>query len=236
MPVRVAMTESELRGLITNGEDSRHQFKRDVTNGDGLAAEQVAFTNSGGGRLLLGVADDGTITGLDAPAVRRLNQLLSNTSSQLVRSPVHPATENVATSDGVVMVVTVPDGLAKPYMDNLGRIRVKHGSDKRHVTAREELQRLFQRAGLIFADVVPVAGSSAADLDTRAFSAYFERRFGRRPDADGQPLDQVLQNIGLGDGRELNLAGVMLFAQRPQRFRPAFMIKAVASRRWRNCW
>ena len=222
------MIEADLLQLLARGEDSRQQFKRDFTNADGLAAELVAFANSGGGRLFIGVDDNGTISGLDAADVQRINQLIGNASSQHVRPAVHPTTENVVTSLGLVIAVTVPDGHAKPYQDNSGRFWVKQGADKRQVTAREELQRLFQRAGLLFADVVPVAGSSAADIDSKSFTAYFEKRYGRRPEADGQSLDQVLQNIGLGDGAELNLAGVMLFAERPQRFRPAFMIKAVA--------
>jgi predicted HTH transcriptional regulator len=222
------VTEADLLQLLARGEDSRQQFKRDVTNADGLAAELVAFANSEGGRLFIGVHDNGTIAGLDAADVQRINQLIGNATSQHVRPAVHPTTENVATSLGLVIVVTVPDGHAKPYQDNSGRFWVKQGADKRQVTAREELQRLFQRAGLLFADVVPVAGSSAANIDRKAFTAYFEKRYGRRPEADGQLLDQVLQNTGLGDGTELNLAGVMLFAERPQRFRPAFMIKAVA--------
>jgi type I restriction enzyme, R subunit len=37
-----------------------------------------------------------------------------------VRPPVHPHTENVQTHDGLVMVVTVPNGLAKPYLDHQG--------------------------------------------------------------------------------------------------------------------
>lgn len=42
-----------------------------------------------------------------------------------------------------------------------------------------------------------------------------------------QPLPQTLQNIGLGDGQELNLAGLLLFGKNPQRYRPAFTVKAV---------
>jgi len=140
------MNNTELAKVIALGEDSRHQFKRDATNADGLAAELAAFANSGGGWLFLGVNDDGSIAGLDAADVRRLNQLLGNTASQHVRPPVHPLTENVQTDRGIVMVVEVPDGLAKPYLDNQGRIWVKHGSDKRHVTSRKEIQRMFQRS------------------------------------------------------------------------------------------
>lgn len=110
-------------------------------------AELAAFSNSGGGTLFIGVNDDGSVAGLDASAVRRLNQLLGNAASQHVRPPVHPLTENVATANGIVMVVSVPDGLSKPYLDALGRLWVKQGADKRHVTSREEMQRMFQRSG-----------------------------------------------------------------------------------------
>lgn len=222
------MTETELLQILARGEDSRHQFKRDLANPDGVAAELAALANSGGGAIFVGVADDGSIAGLDGAAIRRLNQLLSNAASQHLRPPVHPLTENVQTAQGLVMLVTVADGLNKPYMDLQGRVWVKSGSDKRHVTAREELQRLFQRAGLVYADVVPVSGTSEADIDEKVFHAYFARRYGHDGNlADLSPA-QLLQNLGLGDGRELTLAGLMLFGRQVQRWRPAFQIKAVA--------
>ena len=222
------MTPSELTSLLARGEDSRHQFKRNATNADGLAAELAAFANSGGGWLFLGVNDDGSIAGLNAADIRRLNQLLGNSASQHVRPPLHPLSENVQTDQGIVMVVEVPDGLAKPYLDNQGRIWVKQGADKRHVTSREEMQRMFQRAALLYADVVPVAGTSVEDIDDKAFSAYFDRRYGASGEFSGLTREQLLQNLGLGDGRELNLTGLMLFGRNPQRWRPAFEVKAVA--------
>ena len=114
-----------------------------------LAAEIVAFANSGGGRIFIGVTDKGTIREHDPASVGRLNQLIANAASNSVRPPVNPLTENVPVGAGVVIVVTVPDGLSKPYMDNGGAIWVKSGSDKRKVTSREEMQRMFQSAQLI---------------------------------------------------------------------------------------
>lgn len=179
------MNQNQLLKTLTRGEDSRHQFKRDATNADGLAAELAAFANSGGGWLFLGVNDDGSIAGLDGTAVRRLNQLLSNAASQHVRPPVHPLTENVQTDQGIVIAMEIPDGLAKPYLDNQGRIWVKQGSDKRHVTSREEMQRMFQRSGLVYADVVPVAGTKVEDIDDKAFTTYFNRRYGEASEYAG---------------------------------------------------
>ena len=47
-----------MKSQATLDEDSRRQFKRDVTNVDSLAAEMAAFTNSEGGVIYLGVADE----------------------------------------------------------------------------------------------------------------------------------------------------------------------------------
>lgn len=122
MSEQLPLTEAALLARIALGEHSRQQFKRSFSNPDALAAELAAFANSGGGTLLIGVNDDGSLAGLDAAELRRLNQMLSNVSSQHVRPPVHPHTDNVQTHAGLVMVVAVPNGLAKPYLDQQGRI------------------------------------------------------------------------------------------------------------------
>jgi predicted HTH transcriptional regulator len=217
------MTEAELLQTLARGEDSRHQFKRDATNADGMAAELAALANSGGGTVFLGVADDGSIAGLDAAAVRRLNQLISNAASQHVR----PLTQNMQTTQGLVMVVTVADGLNKPYMDLQGRVWVKSGADKRHVTAREEMQRMFQRGGLLQADQVPVRDATEADIDERAFGRYFERRYGQSLAAAGLPLMQLMENLQLARDGVPNLAGLLLFGKQPQRLLQVCQIGAV---------
>ena len=46
------MLLKELRSSVALGEDSRRQFKQDVSNADSLAAEMAAFANSEGGTSL----------------------------------------------------------------------------------------------------------------------------------------------------------------------------------------
>ena len=48
------MNLNELKKQASLGEDSRRQFKADVTNSDALAAEMAAFANSEGGPYSLG--------------------------------------------------------------------------------------------------------------------------------------------------------------------------------------
>jgi ATP-dependent DNA helicase RecG len=221
------MEATELLEVIARGEDSRHQFKEDVTNANSLGAEIAAFANSGGGQMFIGVADDGSLHELDASNVKRLNPLISNAASTVVRPAINPQTENVAVGNGVVVVVTVPDGLSKPYVDNTGAIWVKSGSDKRKVTAREEMQRMFQSSQLVYGDDVPIPGTSVSDIDVDYFRRFFRKRFEQELDELGLPLAQVLTNMRLLNRGRLTISGALLFATDPTPLVPMFHAKAV---------
>jgi len=175
------MKKSELKTTIAKGEDSHLQFKKDIRNADALAAEMVAFSNSEGGRILIGVTDAGELAGVPREDVGRINQLISNAASQHVRSPISPMTKNVVVGkDRIVIVVTVPKGIDKPYFDRNGIIWLKSGSDKRRVNSKEELRRLFQMSDQFHADELPTqAGLEVLDkLWFRDFlKAYYKRDF-----------------------------------------------------------
>lgn len=222
------METTELIDILSRGEGSRHQFKADVTNADALAEEIVAFSNAAGGRIFIGVNDGGSVRGLSGADVARLNQLVANAASQNVRPAVNPLTDNVPHPAGTVIVVSIPEGISKPYMDRNGAIWVKSGPDKRRATSREELQRLFQQAGLVHADETPVAGLGAGDVDIPYFEAFFEQQFGERLAQHQRPLPQLLTNMNLLSQGHLNVAGALLFARTPHYALPAFIIKAVA--------
>lgn len=222
------METAELIEVISRGEDSRHQFKADFSNADSLAAEIVAFSNSAGGQIFIGVTNANSVTGLDSPAIDRLNQLLSNAASQNVRPAVNPLTENVSHPGGTVLVVTILEGVGKPYMDKNGVIWVKSGADKRRATSREEIQRLFQQASLVHADETPVAGLGVGDVDMPYFDTFFQNQFGESLAEHGVPLPQLLGNMNLMNGGLLNVAGALLFAKTPQFRLPAFIVKSVA--------
>jgi predicted HTH transcriptional regulator len=217
------MTTAEFLQILARGEDSRHQFKRDFTNADSLAA----LANGSGGQILIGVVDEGQPVGLTQQDIARLKQLLSNAASQHVRPPLSPTSQSIQTDQGLVLVVNVALGLNKPYMDLQGRVWVKNGADKRHVTAREEMQRLFQASGLLQADQVPVRNTRWADIDERAFARYVERRFKQSPQQDDLPLPALFENLQLASEGVPNLAGLLLFGKNPERHLHVCMIAAV---------
>lgn len=150
------MKISELRKLAARGEDSCLQYKSDMRNVESLAAEIAVFANCDGGQILIGVGDHGELDGISRSGVGRINQLVSNAAGQHVRSPISPQTENVSVGRGrVVIVVTIPKGIDKPYFNKNGVIWLKVSADKRRVNFKEELRRLFQVSGRFRTDELP---------------------------------------------------------------------------------
>lgn len=223
------MEAIELIELIGRGESSSTQFKQsqNVTNAQSLAGELAAFSNSDGGRIIIGVNDQGLVVGLSMDDIRRINQLVSSTATDLVRPSINPTTENVSVGGLLVMVVTVQKGISKPYADNNGVFWVKSGADKRRVTSREEVQRMFQSADLVHADEVSVEGATITDVDLDHFRTFFERHYGEPLEDGVAPLTLLLENLNLAKTGTLNLAGLLLFAHNPQRYRPVLVVKAV---------
>ncbi|MCD4755891.1 MAG: putative DNA binding domain-containing protein [Deltaproteobacteria bacterium] len=220
---------NELKKQISLGEDSRRQFKADVRNADSLAAEMAAFANSEGGVIFIGVADDGSLPGLPNKDVSRVNQLISNTASQHVRSPLTVQTENIpADNNRIVIVLTVPKGIDKPYFDKNGVIWLKNGSDKRRVNSKEELRRLFQSVDQFHADELPTK-AGFDKLDKLRFRDFLRDIYHQEFPENPQSLTKLLQNMNLAaDNGMLNLAGVLLFAEKPEWIKPQFIVKAIS--------
>ncbi len=218
----------DLKSLIALGEDSRRQFKRDFTNIDSLAAEMAAFSNCKGGIILIGVADDGAIPGLSKPDVARLNQTISNAASQHIRSPITVHTENIMIPGGrLVIHLTVPNGIDKPYFDKNGAIWFKSGADKRRVNSKEELRRLFQFSDQFHADELPTK-AGIEKLDKARFREFLRTVYNQALPVAKKDLLSLMKNMNLADeDGALNLAGLLLFTERPEWVKPQFILKAI---------
>ena len=130
--------------------------------------------------------------------------------------------------DGKVLVIMIESGLNKPYIDTNGFIWVKSGSNKRKVTSREELQRIFQSASLIHADETPVRGSSIKDIDIDFFDSFFEKEYGESVDDQSSCREVLLENMNLAHACQLNICGMLLFSSKPNIRLPTFIVKAIA--------
>ncbi len=172
------MSADELLRLVRGGETSRIQFKENVTNAVSIAQEMVAFYNSKGGKILIGINDKtGEATGLSFQNIQRINNLLTTAANEHVKSPIIIETETVAVEDKQVIVVDVPEGIDKPYKENSGLIFVKNSADKRKVTSNEELSRLLQGGGNLYAEEQILHHCTYGDLNWDKFKRFYESTY-----------------------------------------------------------
>jgi ATP-dependent DNA helicase RecG len=211
------MEEFELRNQILLGEDSTRQFKREPSADAKMAGEIVAFANSGGGRIFVGVEKDGTIAGLTGEEAEKVGEDMAKVAWDSVRPPFSILSKSIPTGDGIVVVIEIPDGASKPYCDNKGVYWVKNGPDKRRVQSPEELARLFQSGEKLYAESQVVAASTLEDFDHERFERFYETKYSETPPSrseEGEAYQRTLENLELVDSGRVTVAGLLLFGDR----------------------
>jgi ATP-dependent DNA helicase RecG len=232
------MNRLELDELIRNGESSGVDFKRDDVPPDNLAKVAAAFLNLEGGHILLGVQDDGTVSGLTREP-RRAEEWVMQVLRDNVQPSVIPFWETIAWDESTIVgVVTLPaDARDKPYKVKRGSgawvTPVRVGTTARDAS-REEEARLYMQSGHLQYDRNPVPGASLDDLDLRRLTDYFRNVRGQDcPDpADREGWTRLLVNTELmteeRDRAMPSAGGLLLFGSQPKKFMPQAGISAAA--------
>ena len=218
------MKKSDLLELISNGENSGVEFKSDDLRPEQIAKEVVALANLRGGRILLGVEDDGTITGIRRPDLE--TWVMDTVFGHKVHPMILPFYEEIQVDDERrVAVVSFTQGASKPYVvrhNDREEIYVRVGSTSRRAT-RETQARLFAVGGMLHAELLPVSGSALIDLSRERLKDYLARIVGDHeiPTFETEWGERL---CGLGfmterqDGPPLcTIAGLLLFGYRPRR-------------------
>jgi ATP-dependent DNA helicase RecG len=237
------MTHTELLEIIKNGESSGVEFKRDVIENHALARELVAFSNFHGGIVLLGVEDDGTISGLTRPD---LEEWVMTTCRDKIRPGIIPFFEIVRDiepgEDVAIVRVTRGYDVHSLWHNNSNKYFIRVGTQSREAS-QEELARLFQQRGSIRAELRPVSGATLGDLDRRRLRDYFSRirqqdvpadeGEAARLDAAGRAAlerewQALLINTEIMTEEGVTVGGMLLFGRTPNHFLPHAGITAAA--------
>ena len=217
------MLKTELLELIANGENSGVEFKRDDIRPEQLAKEVVAMANFQGGRVLLGVEDDGTVSSVQRSD---LEEWVMNIFQNKIHPMILPFYEEVKLDDGkTVAVVSFPIGISKPYVlrhSGKEEIYIRVGTTSRLAT-REQQMRLFELGGMLHTEVMPVPRTDMSCLDDARLVNYI-RDILRDPDVPLSTEAWQTRLLGLGFLTEAagriccTIAGLILFGKNPRRY------------------
>ena len=168
------MPRMNMDQLIAGPESKTQEFKRDMSSPRPILKTLLAFANTAGGRLILGVDDNRSVIGVEHPLdeEERICSLIADSiSPRLV-----PNVELMTVEGKTVLVVEVfLSGLRPHYLNSEGPengVYVRLGSTNRQAD-RELIAELRRTAEGIAFDELPMPELSADDLDLAAVKTLF---------------------------------------------------------------
>lgn len=218
------MLKAELLEIIANGENSGVEFKRDDIRPEQLAKEIIALANVQGGRILLGVEDNGHFSGLQRTGAQ---EWVLNVFRDKVHPQIIPFYEEIQIEPDIrVAVITIAPGISKPYVvrhNNREEVYIRMG-DRSELATREQQLRLFESGGLLHVEVLPVAGTSLSNIDKNRLD-YYLRAIIKDPEIPTTDPEWIARLLGLGlmaeDGlgnTVCSVAGLLCFGVNPRRY------------------
>jgi predicted HTH transcriptional regulator len=133
-----------IKNLIAEGEGLKLDFKYQISSASKIAKTLVAFANTEGGRLLIGVKDNGNIVGVSSDEEIYMIELAAE---QYCKPPVKVEMEDWKVDGKVVLEVKVPKSEQKPHYakDETGKWLVYIRKEDENLLANKVLVEVYKR-------------------------------------------------------------------------------------------
>ena len=214
--------------LIESGEAASCEFKSTLSDSRKVVETIAAMATIGGGVILIGVRDDGTVIGAElgeGELERLVQRVLAGTDPRIFIDVDHPSHGGAR-----LLRIRVPPGDG-PHLA-FGRAFYRSGpatvAMSRDEYERRLLGRLRESSGF---ERRIEAGVSADALDREEVGRFCEQAGGRAtfPLNEVEP-DELIERLHLGSADQVRMGALLLFGRDPQRFVPQAVIRARAVR------
>lgn len=206
------------------GESQNTEFKEKYSSR--VIESLVAFANTSGGRVLIGVTDRGRVVGVSDPD--KVVESVLSACREAVSPPLSPLVDTLKRPEGVLVIAQVePTG--RMHVKS-GAVLVRHGRQTRRASA-EEIRDLTLRETPEVHEATQCVGAAWDDLDETALRKYFSARAPGVLEQPGLAVEKLAigQKFAVRHGTNVvpTVAGCVLFGRHPQWLQPAWRITAL---------
>jgi predicted HTH transcriptional regulator len=210
--------------LLAGGEGEHTEFKEKYSSR--LIESLVAFANTTGGCVLIGVNDRGRIVGL--PNANQIIESVLSACREAVSPPLTPIVEIIKQPEGALVIAQI-SATGRMHAKS-GSVFVRHGRQTRRATA-DEIRQLTLRETPEAYEALPCPGATWTDLNEAALRKYFTSRAPGALDQQGIKLEALAIGqkfaVQRGDLVAPTVAGCALFSSHPEWLQPTWRVTAL---------
>ncbi|MBL7202991.1 MAG: putative DNA binding domain-containing protein [Desulfobacteraceae bacterium] len=201
------MDQSEIVKLIKKGESKTVEFKETFDNKTIETA--VAFANSRGGHIFIGVSDKGAKKGVQIGKESLIGW--TNKISQGTQPRIIPEVESSKIEDKIIAVIQIKEFPIKP-VSTKGRCYRRVGNSNRLMTPHDIAEMHLHSTGTSW-DKTQAPDATMSDIDPEKIKRYIRRSrdAGRRDVGDHEEPLEILKKLELVKEGKLTWAALLLF-------------------------
>ena len=189
----------------------------------------VAFANTYGGHLIIGIDDDGSIIGINEQRVDEITDAITHAMYDTITPFIFPSIYTKRIGENLILIIDIAEGSNKPYhfvtkgLTKSTYVRLGAHSILATNDMIAQLQWLGRRK---FLDEMPVYEATQDDIDLKAFQDFLDNRRQENKDINIQEM-LFHYNILVKERARIHptIGGLLLFGKQPEKFYPeAFII------------
>lgn len=203
-------------------ESSRLEFKSIIPASAKIIKTVIGFCNAKGGKLIIGVKNDGIIEGISEDEAHKAMEWLDHTIYEACTPPILPLIYQQRIDGKVLLIIEVSSGTNKPYYQkSLGLsdgtyMRLGRSTVKADANIIEELK--WQARGISY-DQLPLYHTTFQDLDSAKIQYFLDHR---RNGITSPLTEDVMRSYDIIKKEHITdyatTAGILLFGKSPQKF------------------
>lgn len=209
-------------------ESSTLELKRDISLNNQIVKTALAFCNTNGGKIIIGVENDGKILGLSDSMIEDAIERLEKAIFDSCTPHILPKLYAQRFKDKSVLIIEISEGMNKPYHLHTDGIEkgtyIRLGRHTVHATPEIIQELIWQSKGIDF-EKTSVFSAPLAELDNESIENFLKNRKNSRT---AKLDDQILKAYGLisydQSKKYPSVAGILLFGRNPQNYFSESMI------------
>lgn len=186
----------------------------------------VAFANAEGGQLIIGIEDDGTVTGFNYDEAHSPDEYRNIFLTELKETPINPKfnfieVKNNKGQDDKILVISVDVSSDRVIKSYNGKVYLRQNDNTRELNFEQILQLQYDRGQRYFEDEI-IELSDISDINIELINEYKEIM-----NISQLSTEEVLKARNLMIDDKLTNAGILLFGKNPSKYLPQARLRVI---------